>query len=570
MAKGDDTVTKKRNKAKRKKLNRENSSNVSARVASIIAAKKRRLSGKRRMCQGMCFSLPTLDDPFNERHGRMDINVKDKKKKVNTREFVKGKNASLNKETLNRKNGEADHLKRKNEKLVNLRGEMKNSIIFSNNLGQKIALDTENRKVQLNGNDLNHQEQACDYSDGPSKFFILCLNAIEKALRHDGTYNDEEKPLLVNPWGLEFLKFCSIGKDILETSGSSCTIEQIAWIVSIAADAIARKEKEGLSFSSPFLLFLVPSQEKAAKVRMVCKPLKDLGVHTVSLHAGASLDHQIRGLKSCEPEFLVSTPERLMELISLKAIDITGVSFLVVDGLDSLYQDGSLGSLKSIRQSISGNPHTVAFNNLFNHACVPALQNLFVGSINRLSLSDSICSQSACIFQTIEVCTSEQKKLSKVVQVLRGAYDDQLCSHRLKLLFIVENNKKAASLVKILKSNGYSVSTESNCEVSNVDTSLDSNCRMKPVVSVINAEHISTADLGVYEIIILPNFVLSIDNYIQILTRMARHTTHGILHSFMTEEDALLAGPLIEILEQCGQAVPETLRTLHLRSSMSE
>ncbi|EEF31501.1 dead box ATP-dependent RNA helicase, putative [Ricinus communis] len=493
MAKGDDTVTKKRNKAKRKKLNRENSSNVSARVASIIAAKKRRLSGKRRMCQGMCFSLPTLDDPFNERHGRMDINVKDKKKKVNTRE-----------------------------------------------------------KVQLNGNDLNHQEQACDYSDGPSKFFILCLNAIEKALRHDGTYNDEEKPLLVNPWGLEFLKFCSIGKDILETSGSSCTIEQIAWIVSIAADAIARKEKEGLSFSSPFLLFLVPSQEKAAKVRMVCKPLKDLGVHTVSLHAGASLDHQIRGLKSCEPEFLVSTPERLMELISLKAIDITGVSFLVVDGLDSLYQDGSLGSLKSIRQSISGNPHTVAFNNLFNHACVPALQNLFVGSINRLSLSDSICSQSACIFQTIEVCTSEQKKLSK------------LCSHRLKLLFIVENNKKAASLVKILKSNGYSVSTESNCEVSNVDT------RMKPVVSVINAEHISTADLGVYEIIILPNFVLSIDNYIQILTRMARHTTHGILHSFMTEEDALLAGPLIEILEQCGQAVPETLRTLHLRSSMSE
>lgn len=34
-------------------------------------------------------------------------------------------------------------------------------------------------------------------------------------------------------------------------------------------------------------------------------------------------------LKSCEPEFLISTPERLLELVSLKAIDISNVSMLV-------------------------------------------------------------------------------------------------------------------------------------------------------------------------------------------------------------------------------------------------
>jgi superfamily II DNA/RNA helicase len=35
-------------------------------------------------------------------------------------------------------------------------------------------------------------------------------------------------------------------------------------------------------------------------------------------------------LKSCEPEFLVSTPERLLELVNSKAIDISGVSLLVI------------------------------------------------------------------------------------------------------------------------------------------------------------------------------------------------------------------------------------------------
>jgi len=34
-------------------------------------------------------------------------------------------------------------------------------------------------------------------------------------------------------------------------------------------------------------------------------------------------------MKTCEPEFLVSTPERLLELVSANAIDISGISMLV-------------------------------------------------------------------------------------------------------------------------------------------------------------------------------------------------------------------------------------------------
>lgn len=33
-------------------------------------------------------------------------------------------------------------------------------------------------------------------------------------------------------------------------------------------------------------------------MRGVCKPLKAVGIHTVSLHSGASIDHQINGLVS--------------------------------------------------------------------------------------------------------------------------------------------------------------------------------------------------------------------------------------------------------------------------------
>lgn len=41
---------------------------------------------------------------------------------------------------------------------------------------------------------------------------------------------------------------------------------------------------------------------------------------------------------------------------------------------------------------------------------------------------------------------------------------------------------------------------------------------------------------------------------------MASYTVNGVLHVFLTEEDAWLAQPLMEILKKYGQAVPKALR----------
>ncbi|XP_022685495.1 uncharacterized protein LOC101763271 [Setaria italica] len=105
-------------------------------------------------------------------------------------------------------------------------------------------------------------------------------------------------------WGVELWRSCSspAPSDVLDTSGACATMEQTAWLVSTACDIVARKERLGMVVSCPFLLYLVPSQEKATQVRSICKPLKPLGIHSVSLHSGASVEHQISGLKTCEPE----------------------------------------------------------------------------------------------------------------------------------------------------------------------------------------------------------------------------------------------------------------------------
>ncbi|KAK7277255.1 hypothetical protein RIF29_18406 [Crotalaria pallida] len=515
MAKGDDTLRKKKNKALRKKNNRSSSA-LSAKVSAAIAAKKRRKAGKRRLCQGMCYSLPTPEDPFNDRHGKEDFKTKGPKKKTLP---AKDETVPLNGKGASKGNGSLGvNISKKSNHL----GKENGSVKATNNLGKKGIITSEKEStvvIEMADNLSGAQQNHCEISEFPSKFVFWCLSSIENALREGDAYTDGEgNSLFVDSWGLEFSKCYATGKDVMETSGNSATNEQVAWVVSAAADTFVSKEQQGLSFASPFLLYLVPSQEKAAQVRKVCKPLKSIGIHTVSIHPGASLDHQIQGLGSCEPEFLVSTPERLLELVSLKAVDISGVSMLVVDGLNAICSAGHSDALESIKKFISCNPRILVFNDCFSPSSIAMVRNLLTGPICRLSLNNSVTSLSSCIIQSVEVCTSEDK-LVKSIQALHQSWSNR--THNSNLLYILRKDIKCDKLVKALESKGCSISLDSE--------SVDSKSGLGPMVSVIELENILTTDIGDYDVVVLPSFVPSMDSYVHILTHMARQSVNGCL-----------------------------------------
>ncbi|KAK4435895.1 putative ATP-dependent RNA helicase ddx5 [Sesamum alatum] len=388
MGRSDDSISRRRNKKSRKKQEnkRDSSSKVSARVAAIIAAKKRRQSGKRRNCQGMCFSLPTPEDPFNDKQGKIEPTKKRKRNSKASSKLVDKSGGGLKKGSFKDNDADEDLKEHKVMESVNVeKGKLAlvSSISF---MGPEIAINLGKATCQMvkrDGSNHSWKEFGSENNtDCPSKFLIMCLNSIQNALENGGALSSEgEKPLFANAWGLEFWNCYSTGKDVLETTGAGATVEQIAWMASTAADTISMKEKEGLSLSGPSLLYLVPSQEKASKVRQVCKPLKTLGILTVSLHSGASIDHQTNGLKSCEPEFLVSTPERLLELLSLKAVDISGVSLLVIDGLEAPFKGAYFDAVKSIRQFIPEKLQTVVFCDCMNNSSISVVQKLAGGSI---------------------------------------------------------------------------------------------------------------------------------------------------------------------------------------------
>ncbi|XP_047091392.1 probable ATP-dependent RNA helicase ddx5 [Lolium rigidum] len=508
MAKGDDALARKRGKVRRKRM-RSSENAVSTRVAAIIASKRRRKTGKRRGCEGMCFSLPCPEDPFNERHG----------KKRRTDDDADAADA------------DGDHKKKGKD-------------------SKKRAMSGSNaipvRKTKTEEDRVEH--------DRPSKFLVVCLNAIRDAAGasdgDSGSIHD------TSSWGMQLWESCAASPpvDVLDTSYAYATREQTSWLVSTACDIVARKEKLGVVVSCPFLLYLVPSQEKAVQVRSICKPLKSLGIHSVSLHPGASIEHQISGLKSCEPEFLISTPERLLELVSLKAIDISNVSMLVIDGLREFEALNLSPIINSVRRTISSDAQVTIFGGQCDHSSATVARNLLHGRITKLTTNDSVTSRSKFIAQHVQCCTPEEKT-SKVKEILEHVLVEH-ASKTAKVLLVAANDHEAQKLTSSLKLE--------ICTVPGDSSSTFTICSSMGLINVLVKDWKSLATTGVeeFEIVLVADLPPSFDDYVEILSRTARHVVAGEVHVIFSNSDAALAKPLSDVLASCGQNVPELLTKL--------
>lgn len=194
----------------------------------------------------MCFTLPTPEDPFND----LNDPVAKKEKQMNTDLYQRQKEAAA---------------------------------LPGKSNGRKKSEIPVPSKPSSAANGLRHKrgkgEGGADAGsdDRVSKYLILCLKAIQEASSLDWGMDEtddldqggtaQQSPLLACKWGIDFWKSHSSGLDIVDSTGDCASRDQIAWLVSSASDIIARREKEGLVVPSPFLVFLVPSQDKASEVK---------------------------------------------------------------------------------------------------------------------------------------------------------------------------------------------------------------------------------------------------------------------------------------------------------------
>ncbi len=109
-------------------------------------------------------------------------------------------------------------------------------------------------------------------------------------------------------------------------------------------------------------MVLVPTRELAQQVQQECEDLtKGLGIRCLSVIGGTSVRDDVKRLKG-EPEVLVGTPGRMLDLIDRRALDPGDFSSLILDEFDRMLDMGFSEDVLKITDSIGSREQTMLFS----------------------------------------------------------------------------------------------------------------------------------------------------------------------------------------------------------------
>eukprot|EP00250_Pteridium_aquilinum_P019873 c24616_g1_i1 orf=67-1890(+) len=595
MGKDEEYRVKKRNKATRKRLN-----NTVDFTQGVQAAKRRRKAGRRRVCEGMCYTLPTPDDPYNDLYkekiakkkgkkdqedGDDDLHTKLGNKQVSKIEFYEKKsraktpkaNGSSLSEKVKKTGSQRSGAKESDGSLTEMAIDGLANHTVSN--GQKDALHgelsiTEKVKWKPSCERCLKENDSWTCVGGDAFEIALCtlLNAsiiTDEQLETNVAIElnvRSEKVCIGSKWYWVFWEACGTGSDVLATGRAANTFTQIGGVLAAVAHIAARRVHQILS-SNPIVLFVVQSKEQALQVRSIFKVLKSLlGLHAVSLHTGTPLQHQIEGLRSTSAEILIATPDRLCDLLVVNAVSLSNVSFMVVDGLEDIISCGFSDQLIHIKAKVADNVQTILSTGTIPHSLYTICQTLLSEPICRVISNTCVSQCSACISQNVHVLVSEDKRQQKLHKIVRDHFESRESGTTLGgLLVLFRQSEPLLNVKVVVQEEGYSVDcifADTIKEDQSASCILEQFRKGQVEVLLSTEEHVGLVDLAAIGTIVYYEFPSTLDLYRQTLMKMARYTVNGKLHSFCSGATAPLALQLVKVLQECLQPIPSSLRML--------
>ena len=116
----------------------------------------------------------------------------------------------------------------------------------------------------------------------------------------------------------------------------------------------------------PRCLILVPTRELAAQVEESVKTYgKHLKLTSMVMFGGVNINPQFKALRS-RLDILVATPGRLLDHLSQKTVDLSGIEILVLDEADRMLDMGFIRDIKKVLAVVPKQRQTLLFSATFS------------------------------------------------------------------------------------------------------------------------------------------------------------------------------------------------------------
>ncbi|KAH7293767.1 hypothetical protein KP509_28G041400 [Ceratopteris richardii] len=359
---------------------------------------------------------------------------------------------------------------------------------------------------------------------------------------------------------------CLSGRDLMATAqtGSGKTAAFcLPIIVDILRCCTNTGDSTSVSMAAPFAVILSPTRELTSQIHEEAKKFShNTSVRVAVVYGGVPIGVQVNNLQR-GVDILVATPGRLSDLMDRRKVTLSNVEFLVLDEADRMLDMGFEPQIRRIVEEGDMPPvkqrQTLLFSATFPNE-IKRLARTYLSedhvhlSVGRTGSSTNLIKQ--VVERHLEV-TSKRNRLLEFFrkQEMRGGKERTMLT-----VVFVETKREVDSLTEWLCRMGCSATS-----IHGDRTQYERERSMKAFRSgkmpMLIATDVAARGLDVSDISLVVNYDLprEIDTYVHRIGRTGRAGRMGTAISFFSENDASLAKPLVDLLKEAKQEVPEWL-----------
>ncbi|KAG1714858.1 putative ATP-dependent RNA helicase DDX43 [Nymphon striatum] len=313
---------------------------------------------------------------------------------------------------------------------------------------------------------------------------------------------------------------------------------------------IAQTERSG-----PTAVILAPTRELAQQIEREAKKYEYRGIRSVCIYGGGSRREQIKIIEK-GVEIVIATPGRLGDLVMNRVIDLSCVTFLVLDEADRMLDMGFEPQINKILIDIRPDRQTVMTSATWPEE-VRRLGSKY--TVNPIIVFIGTLDLAAChsVSQTIEMI-DETKKRERAIEFIDNMEEDH------KVIIFVGKKAIADDMTSDLVLQGIA------CDSIHGDR-LDREQALEDFksghVKILIATDVASRGLDISDITHIFNydFPRNVEEYVHRIGRTGRAGRSGESITLVTREDWRQAEELIKIMVEAEQEVPEELHEMAQR-----
>lgn len=306
---------------------------------------------------------------------------------------------------------------------------------------------------------------------------------------------------------------------------------------------------------TPQAICVAPTRELALQIYNDCRKFAyETDIRAVVLYGGTSTGYQMRQVEN-GAHFVIGTPGRLLDFINRGKISLSKVAFLILDEADRMLDMGFEPDIRKLVETMGMPPKTERQTLMFSATFPEEIQKLAGDFLNDY------------LFVTVgRVGGANTDVTQNFFEVDRMQKRESLCDilsagGTEKTLVFVEMKRNADFLASYLCQSGYPTTSIHGDRLQREREEALRDFKSGKA-HVLVATSVAARGLDIPEVMHVVNYDLpsSIDEYVHRIGRTGRCGNLGKATSFFSaDSDQAMAAPLLRILKEAKQTVPDWL-----------